>query len=294
MFARCLLILVSFVVSAIHAADYTVPGTTVVLPLIDDLQGDPEIQGVFKAEDGFPRVAISVIRKLDRERMFKEAPAYTAVINGVEFEFSESTRDKGERKLAVIMAGAKIEGQGLTIIGLFEADNAKQKELVTKTIMGARFGKKLLTSFMDALPVTFEVLPELDVVTTMSSGLQLAGKDESVGMAKGMTITAMHQELSADEKDAVLKATCQQVAEKIWSVKPEDGKVEKTTLGAMSGFRFTISKSAAGKLPPGVVYAVSKDGITLVMLPARESGPAEMALFTKQVAKMKTSLKLRK
>lgn len=293
MIARVFLILVALI-GALHAADYTVPGTTVVLPLIDDLQGDAEIQGVFKAGEGFPRIAVSVIRKLDRERVLKEPAAYTAVINGVEFEFSESTRDKGGRKFAVIMAGANIEGQGLTIVGLYEADNAKHKEVVTKTIMAARFGKKLITSFMDALPVTFDVLPELDVVTTMSGGLQLAGKDESVGTAKGMTITAMHQELAADEKDAVLKAMCHQVAEKIWSVKPDDGKLEKTTLGVMSGYRFTINKSAAGKLQPGVIYALNKDGITVAVMPSRESGPAEMALFTKQVTKMKSTLKLRK
>jgi hypothetical protein len=278
----------------IQAGEYAVPGTTVVLPLLDGMESNPQAHGVVHAEKGIPLISISVIRKLDRDRVFKEPPGYTAAINGVDFDFTESVRDKGERKLGVILAGVKIDGQGLTITGIFEAGNAAEKELVTRTILGTRFGKTVLTSFMEALPISFDLLPDLDLVTMMSGSVILAGKDESFSSAKGMTVTTVRQELAADEKDIVLKTICQQLAEKTFGVKPDDGKLEKTTLGSMSGFRFTVSKSAAGKLPPGVVYAVWKDGITVVVIPARESGAAEMALFTKQVAKLKSSLKLRK
>lgn len=293
---RAVLLLGLLLVSAwASAADYQVPGTTVVLPLIDGLQGEREAFGVTRADEAFPRISVMVMRNLGRDRVFKIPAAYTATINGVEFDFSESVKEKDGIKMMIVIAAAKIGAQALTITGVHEEGNLKDQETVKKTILGMRFGKTLVGSYLEALPISFGVIPELDLVMMLNGAVTLAGKDETTDSAKAMMITPIEQELTAEERDDVLSSVCLQMAEKTFGAKAEDGKLEKTTLGVMPGFRFTVDrKKVAGKNPPGVLYTVAKDGVTLIIAPHRDAGAEEMALFTKQVAKMKTTLKPRK
>lgn len=284
---------VLLVATRLAAADYTVPGTTATLPLIAGMVGDPEVHGVVKAGETFPRVSISVMRRLGRERVFKDQPAYTRQIDGHDFDFLEAVKEKDGTNLTIVMASARLGEQAITVTGMFVTGDEAQKDAVTQTIMGARFGDKLIASPMDWLPISFEVIPDLEVMMLAPGALTLTGKDQTVDNGKGMMVLAFLQELTPNERDEVLQGTCRQMAEKHLSAKPEDGKLEKLTLGQMSGYRFTVAKNATAKLPGSSVCAVAKDGITVIIVPFK-AGAEETPLITRQIAKMKSSLKPRK
>lgn len=287
------LALLLMIAAWLGAADYMVPGTTVELPLSEGFAGAPEIQGIRRPGEVFPLIGVTVMQRLGRERAFKDPVTSTASINGIVFDFTETTKEKDGRKLAFIIAAAKIGEQALSFMGMYEAGNARDKDLITKTIMGARFAATLITpSYQEWLPITFEVIPEFEVLMMAQGSMTLARKGDTVDTGAGMMIVVIRQELTPDERDTVLKATCQQMAIKQFAVKAEDGKVEKTTLGKLPGYRFTVSKGPAAKLPGASVHAVAKDGVTVILLPFRPES-ADLGLFAKQIAKMKTSLTLR-